>query len=48
MANINNNSTVLDIVNVHLKFYTHKQVERKGNLVFMRMKKRKINLLAGL
>lgn len=46
VANINEiNSTILDVVTFYPRFYIHKQVERKGNLLFMRIKKRAINLI---
>jgi len=40
----NSNSSKIDIVIITNNVYTHKQIEVKNNLVFMRIKKRLIEL----
>ena len=40
----NTDSRMIDIVTITNKVYTHKQIEVKNNLVFMRIKKRLIRL----
>jgi len=42
VENINTNSEKVDIIMYNSEFYTHKQIEKKDNLVFMRIKKRAI------
>ena len=40
MDKIRSNSGKVDIISYSDKFYTHKQIERKHGMVFMRIKRR--------
>lgn len=40
--NFNSDSRKIDIVSYENNFYTHKQIEIKNNLLYMRIKKRLI------
>ena len=40
VANLSSNSEKVDIITYEDKFYIHRQIERRENRVFMRIKKR--------
>ena len=40
VANLSANSEKIDIITYGDKFYIHRQIERRDNIVFMRIKKR--------
>lgn len=40
VANLRTNSEKIDIITYGDKFYIHRQIEKRNNIVFMRIKKR--------